>query len=105
MFSLSPSPLIAAPSDYLSLTDSVLGPFDSGNTERCFQVTIVRDRLCEGEVDGDGVPRPEVFSAVVRSEEGSSVEVRGSSRVASITIEDSAECSEFCSDHWHQDIS
>ena len=49
--------------------------------------------MCEGRVNEQGVPLPEVFSAVVRSEEGSSVEVRGSSSVATIFIEDSPECS------------
>ena len=85
--------LAAAPSDYLPLTDAVIGPFDSDTPERCFSVVVVTDSVCEGEVDGEGVPRGEVFSAVVRSQEGSDVEVTGSSRVASITIEDSPECS------------
>ena len=71
----------------------MIGPFDSDTPERCFSVVVVTDSVCEGEVDGEGVPRGEVFSAVVRSQEGSDVEVTGSSRVASITIEDSPECS------------
>ncbi|CAI8024772.1 hypothetical protein GBAR_LOCUS14358, partial [Geodia barretti] len=81
-----------APSDYLALSDVVIGPFTASNTVQCFSVTIVRDAVCEGEVDEEGYPRPEVFSAIVRSEEGSSVEVRGSSSVATITIEEAAEC-------------
>ncbi|CAI8016676.1 FRAS1-related extracellular matrix protein 2, partial [Geodia barretti] len=81
-----------APSDYLALSDVIIGPFTASNTVQCFSVTIVRDAVCEGEVDEEGYPRPEVFSAIVRSEEGSSVEVRGSSSVATITIEEAAEC-------------
>ena len=85
----------AAPSDYLALSDVTIGPFTASNTVQCFSVTIVRDTVCEGEVDEEGYPRPEVFSAIVRSEEGSSVEVRGSSSVATITIEEAAECSKY----------
>ena len=51
--------------------------------------------MCEGRVDEDGVPSMEVFTVVVESEDGSDVEVRGSNQVASITIEDSPECSMF----------
>jgi hypothetical protein len=81
-----------APSDYLPLTDAVIGPFDSGTPEQCFSVAVVQDTVCEGRLDEEGFPRPEVFSAVVRREEGSSVEVKGAGQVASISIEDSPEC-------------
>ena len=94
-FHLSSLSHAAAPSDYLALSDVVIGPFTADNTVQCFSVTIVRDTVCEGEVDEEGYPRPEVFNAVVRSEEGSSVEVRGSRGVATITIEESAECSKY----------
>ena len=62
-------------------------------------MTVVRDEVCEGEVDSEGVPREEVFSVLVRSEEGSSVEVRGPSRVATISIQEAAECSKFSNFH------
>ena len=89
------SPHLVAPSDYTALTDEVVGPLSSNVTRGCFTVTIVRDSVCEGEVGSDGVPEEEVFSAVVRSEEGSGVEVVASGRVATITIQDSAVCSKF----------
>ena len=85
----------AAPSDYLPLSDVTIGPFTADNDVQCFSVTIVRDAVCEGEVNEEGHPLAEVFSAVVRSEEGSNVEVRGSSRVATIFIEEAAECSTY----------
>ena len=65
----------------------------------CFTIPIVQDRVCEGEVDSEGVPAVEVFSAVVRSEVGSDVEVIGAGRIASISIEDSAECSTWLDHH------
>ena len=71
----------------------MIGPIDADTPEVCFQVTVVQDGVCEGSVDGEGVPSPEVFTVVVRTEDGSDIEVRGSNRVATITIEDSAECS------------
>lgn len=84
-----------APSDYTALRDVVVGPFSSNVNRSCFTVMIVQDSVCEGEVGSDGVPEEEVFSAVVRSEEGSGVEVIASRRVATITIQDSAVCSKF----------
>ena len=73
----------------------VVGPFNATTTEACFAITIIEDRVCEGAVGSDGVPEVEVFNAVVRSEEGSGVEVIASGSIASITIEDSAVCSAY----------
>jgi hypothetical protein len=82
----------SAPSDYTALSNVVVGPFNATNSEACFAISIMEDGVCEGEVGSDGVPAVEVFNAVVRSEEGSGVEVIASGSIASITIEDSAIC-------------
>ena len=63
----------------------------------------MEDSVCEGEVGSDGVPAVEVFNAVVRSEEGSGVEVIASGSIASITIEESAVCSMY-THHMHNVI-
>ena len=79
-------PLTESPSDYIALTDERVGPFGPSTPRACFTISITQDSVCEG---GE-----EVFSAVVRND-GSMVEVITSGSVASITIEDSAVCSEF----------
>lgn len=84
-----------APSDYIALIDEMVGPFNGNNTEACFAISIVQDSVCEGDVDSSGVPRKEVFNVVMRSEEGSGVEVLASGRLARIVVEDSAVCSKF----------
>ena len=88
-----PHVITGAPSDYTALSNVVVGPFNATNSEACFAISIMEDGVCEGEVGSDGVPAVEVFNAVVRSEEGSGVEVIASGSIASITIEDSAICS------------
>ena len=85
-------PLTESPSDYIALTDERVGPFGPSTPRACFTISITQDSVCEGGEGGEG--GEEVFSAVLRNDE-SMVEVIASGSVASITIEDSAVCSEF----------